>query len=274
MTKRLFKRRCKELKRKCKAWLKKLVTQIKKKLHWVKLTALLILATSFSLSVDHLHSAYLLDKVGSNSVYIQSPAGAKIQGSATGFEVVTPSGKVYTLTNAHVCELQKDGNVLVQEKRYSNRLIPKRVIEIYEENDLCLVEGLEGYEGLSLASSWNVGDLNYAIGYPMGEAMNLSSGFIKEQANVKIIETEIDAADCKGPHQHMEKFPTFLGNLDFCVTIRRAIQTNIPIFPGNSGSPMINAFGHVTGVVFASNNETHWGDSVPLEDVKEFLKAY
>lgn len=220
------------------------------------------------------HSTYLLSKVGKNTVFIRSPEGALHRGSATGFEVIAPSGKIYTLTNAHVCGLQKDGFVLVQEKLHSGRSIPRRVLEVYAENDLCLVEGLEGYSGLSLANSADIGDLNYAIGYPLGEEMNLSNGYLKGIANVGIYMQEIPLDQCTGPYLKKEKVYTFFGPIEICTQVRKAMQTNIPIYPGNSGSPMVNAFGNVTGVVFASNSETKWGSSVPLEDVITFLGAY
>ena len=236
---------------------------------------LLVTAVMISaLAAKNGHNVYLFHKVGSQVVFIQAPAGAKNQGTATGFQVIAPSGRVYTLTNAHVCELQKDGIVLVSEKQNSGRLIPRRVLEVYEKNDLCLVEGLAGYGGLSLADSWEVGDQNWAIGYPMGEALNMTSGFLKEKANIKLFLQEVAPKDCKGPGMSIEDVNLGFISLPFCFIERSAIQTNITIFPGNSGSPMVNVFGNVTGVVFASNNYTDWGSSVPLEDVIDFLKAY
>ena len=57
------------------------------------------------------------------------------------------------MTNGHVCELGKDGIVMVADAPSSDRFIPRRILEVYEKDDLCLVEGLEGYKGLSIASS-------------------------------------------------------------------------------------------------------------------------
>lgn len=241
---------------------------------YLKLISFCLLVMISALTADQFHIAYILSKVGSNTVFITNPEGAVLRGSATGFEVKAPSGRVYTLTNAHVCALEHNGFVMVGEKRDSQRLIPRRILEVYDENDLCLVEGLPNYEGLTLADSYNIGDLNYAIGYPLGAALNLSSGYLKEIVKVAIPMQEIPLEQCVGKHLKIATFLTFFGPVKMCTIERQAIDTNITIHPGNSGSPMVNAFGHVTGVIFASNNRTAWGCAVPLEAVVEFLKPY
>lgn len=235
--------------------------------------AMLMGIMSFGSSI--IHSTFIEHKIGSNTVYIRSAKDASLQGSATGFEVKAPSGKVYTLTNAHVCGLaDAQGIVMVEEKRFSGRLIPKHVIEVYDENDLCLVEGLQGYEGLTLASGSDVGDLVWSVGYPLGEGMNISSGRIKAYGPVKIVDTDIPAEQCTGKHMHMEKFNTLFGTLEFCAIEREAAQTDVATYPGNSGSPLVNVYGNVEGIMFASNSDTNWGSAVDVSVIKTFLKAY
>jgi S1-C subfamily serine protease len=245
----------------------------KKKQSWF-IPVLCILTLLFSTFRDYLHAQYLFSSVGSNVVYVQSPEGAKHMGSATAFEVVAPSGRVYTLTNQHVCELNKDGYLLVAEKRHSQRFIPIKILEVYEDNDLCLLEGLAGYEGLKLADKPDIGDTEYALGYPLGEALNMSSGHIKASQEIWIPEFDINPDLCTGKWLKPRELNTFFGVIVICTRTRPSIATNIPIHPGNSGSPMFNAFGNVTGVIFASSNETHWGYAVGLDDVKKFLSAY
>lgn len=218
-----------------------------------------------------LHDAYIESKVGSNVVFLRSPKGASIQGSATGFEVQAPSGKIYTLTNAHVCGLAKDGLIMAEEKQNSKRFIPLRVLEVYDENDLCLVEGLTGYSGLQLADSIEVGQTGIAIGYPLGEELNISSGRIKGFGNVQLLDQD---PICDGPHKRKINVETLFGLMDLCEITRYAAATDLLIYPGNSGSPLVNIYGNVIGVIFASNNRTAWGSAVPLKDVQEFLKAY
>lgn len=240
----------------------------------IKSATTIVLLAAFvmisALSANMFHEQYIESHVGSQSVFIRSPIGAKIQGSATGFEVKAPSGKVYTLTNAHVCELQKDGNVMVFDKR-ADRLVPKRVIEVWEDNDLCLVEGLTGYSGLSLANDSWIGEKGWSVGYPLGESMNISSGRIKDFSDIQLIDFP---KTCEGPRRKKATLDLLFIQLEVCIITRFAANTDIATYPGNSGSPMVNIYGNVIGVIFASNSRTNWGSAVPLVDVKRFLGAY
>ena len=91
------------------------------------------------------------DNTIANTFFIKSLPDAVRQGSATGFAVKSPTGKVYTLTNAHVCQLANPAGFLSIQGPRSARAVPRRVLEIFQDNDLCLVEGMEGYEGLEIA---------------------------------------------------------------------------------------------------------------------------
>lgn len=230
--------------------------------------------SSISLIAPAAQQKLVYYKTGSQIVYIESPQGAKHHGSATGFAIIAPSGKVFTITNQHVCELQKDGYVMIGESRFTPRLIPKKIIEIDGDADLCLLEGIEGYQGLSLADSVDTGDLNYTMGYPFGGPLTFSVGFVNQRTTIQIAVGEMDPEHCEGAHIRRFEIDTFIGRLAYCVIDRPAVATNIPTFPGNSGSPMVNFFGNVTGIIFAANNNTHWGYAVPLSAIKLFLAPY
>ena len=240
----------------------------------VKTMILIVLVFIASMGANEVHESWLESSVGTNSVFIRSPDGAKIMGSATGFEVVAPSGHVYTLTNQHVCELQKDGYLMVGEKNHSGRLIPRRVLEVYEDNDLCLVEGLPGYTGLKLADEIHTGESVWSLGYPLGEGLNVSRGRVKGFQPITIVLQEVPAEECTQPNEHVINVKVFFFDLQVCAIDRNSVATDVPTYPGNSGSPLVNFWGNVVGVVFASNSDTHWGFAVPLSDVQKFLSAY
>lgn len=239
-----------------------------------KFCAAVLLLAFVSICAPFAHGRYIEKHVGPNSLFLRSPEGAVLQGSGTGFEVKAPSGKVYTITNAHVCGLQKDGLLLAGEKRNSHRLIPIRVLEVYAKNDLCILEGLAGYEGLTVADDIEVGQFAWAVGYPMGQAMDITSGRIKSFGTILVLDDETPIDKCNKPGMHVEKLNFIFVEIPICVLERNAAQTDLRIFPGNSGSPLVNIYGNVIGVVFAADNRTNWGSAVPLSDLKEFLSAY
>lgn len=243
-------------------------------INFFKPMVILLLVLIAAAIFPHGRTQPLLKKTSENTVKLRSPSGAERQGLGTGFQVKAPSGRVVTMTNAHVCDLAKNDIIMVFDKKISNRYVPKRVLERYAKNDLCIVEGLEGYGGLELADSYKVGQYNYAVGYPLGEELNISGGYLKGLSDVLIGLPEVPSSECTGPDNRIMKINLFFGSYELCSIIRKAMQTNINIHPGNSGSPMVNEDEEVTGVVFATNSITKWGSSVPLEYVVDLLSAY
>ena len=157
----------------------------------IKLAALGVIFIFAALFANKMHVKYLEKKVGDNTLFIRSMPDSKHQGSGTAFEIRTPSGQVVTMTNAHICQLANDkGEIAILEKRHSNRLVTKRVLEVYAENDLCIVEGLPGYEGLELGSELEVGEPVFAFGYPLGQALHFSDGRVKEFGAVTLLDDE------------------------------------------------------------------------------------
>jgi S1-C subfamily serine protease len=218
-------------------------------------------------------------------------------GGGTGFAVTAPSGQNYILTNDHVCGVSKDGEtVLVTGEDVSLR---RRIIAHDENSDLCLVEGVPGVKGISVANSGpGVGDTLYVVGHPHLMPRHVSSGEITGKEDVQILMAPISyedpdtgeevqisprqggwtAAQCSMPKYSVQSVDIDLLFLTlkvkFCVlTVKDAYTTGITIFPGNSGSPMVNFWGNLEGVAFAGD-DTNWGRMVPIQDIKAFLKNF
>ena len=256
-------------------------------------TAIVVLSVAV-LKLPEIHNKYLRASVGSKVYMIRDSYRS---GGGTGFAVKAPSGQSYILTNDHVCEVSSDGQtVLVTGDEGSMR---RRIVAHDENSDLCLIEGLPGVEGLKVASSGpHLGDVVSIIGHPRLMPKHVSQGEVTGAEDVSILmgpisvinprtgqEEQIDPREggitpeqCSMNKHSQEIVPIdmlfFVIKVKFCVmTVQKAYITAITIHPGNSGSPMVNFWGNVIGVAFASDG-TNWGRVVSLDDVKAFLTNY
>lgn len=218
-------------------------------------------------------------------------------GGGTGFAVKAPSGQSYILTNDHVCGVSSDGRtVLISGPEGSMR---RNIIAHDENSDLCLIEGLPGVEGLTVAGSGpTIGDTLTVVGHPRLMPTHVSKGELTGKETISIplgpisvINPQNGKSEQVDPRQGgilpaqctMNKHSQqdvdfnmifFVVKVKFCVlTVQDAYVTSVIIHPGNSGSPVVNFWGNVEGVAFATD-ETNWGRMVSLKDVKAFLKNY
>jgi len=209
---------------------------------------------------------------------------AKLSGNnvASTFQVKY-KGKQVTVTNLHVCRIP---NVMEERRRANEKAaiaIINEIFEIFEEespfknkeydeltdedligkelevgkfkreilaidkkHDLCIVEGNPNRNAFSLASSYEIGELVRVIGYPRGLARHIREGRIVSKQG---------------------SYFSWLGYSTEYVLIS-AIA-----YPGNSGSPIINKYGNVVGVLFAGSRMYHTETMiVPLEYLTNFLE--
>jgi hypothetical protein len=124
--------------------------------------------------------------------------------------------------------------------------------------------------GLSVAGSVGIGEQIGLVGHPQLMPLTLSRGELVGYASIFVL---VDMAPCKPNAAPMyQSVPTPFGRV--CVMQVEAGLTNVIALSGNSGSPMVNIFGNLVGVLFAASSDSNWGNIVPLKEVKEFLKEY
>ena len=164
---------------------------------------------------------------------------------ATGF-YVNYNGGTYILTNKHVCDLNKTtyGHDYIQFEDYVGR-----VIAIDTKHDLCLVTS-NRTEGLEMAySAPNPLDELVLIGFPRGLGKTIRRGH------------HVDTT---------ELYANWIGEGLF-----PADNVSVTAYGGNSGSPVCNTSGRVTGVLFAGSPSFHTEALViPLNHIKEFLDKH
>jgi serine protease Do len=182
---------------------------------------------------------------------VRDPEGvSNFAGAGSGF-IIDPSGLV--VTNNHV--VTGAGTVKVRLSEDDDE-IPAKVLGVSECSDLALLEITEGGDYPTVG--WYDGEIEppmdvYAAGYPLGE---------EEYTVTKGV---VSKAEANGQWEW--------------ASVRKAIEHDAAIQPGNSGGPLVNEDGEVVGVNYAGydfagkGTEQYWAISSPLaQDVVEELK--
>jgi S1-C subfamily serine protease len=225
----------------------------------------------------------MLNRVSESVVWVGAPSEPR--GHGTGFSVETPSGGKVIVTNDHVCEaFAEEGKIALILKDKSK--VIRSVIMTSETADLCLIEGVPSLPALKLAKNKpKPADDVWVVGYPLSHSMNFSKGKKIGELDIDIAvwsnTTPEKEAKCNAsPKRRSIKIPLMMlgfqiGELNICVeTNKNVTEMNAFIFPGNSGSPVVDTNGYVVGVAFVKNDKSNFGFAVSLDELKTLLKNF
>jgi S1-C subfamily serine protease len=198
----------------------------------------------------------------------------------TGFAVQDDEGRVFIVTNRHVCGFQgvplkiKDylGNEYQVTKRWLSR-----------NTDLCAIEAPANAVPLKMAASVEVGTEFITAGYPLVRFMQQNKGhvigFSEEPTWIgHSIPEELSEAQCKEVGQIIgDMGPDGKPYLMCKIELKDVAVTDLFIGGGASGSPIIDTQTHeVIGVLFGGRQVGYslvLGSFIKIDTLRAFLKA-
>jgi S1-C subfamily serine protease len=174
----------------------------------------------------------------------------------------------YILTNAHVCEVVKDGGVVTANHQQYQ-------VDAYQEsptNDLCMIYVQQNLHE-STKISHRAPRLNAdatAVGHPALMPTVISEGKFSEHSIINVIIgfKPCTAEDQADPLKGL--LCAFLGG----IPIERSYDSQLvsaTIMPGSSGSAVYNTSNRLVGVVFAGQGDFGYAWTMPYQAVTRFL---
>ncbi len=163
--------------------------------------------------------------------------------SGSGF-IITEDG--YILTNYHVVKDSNERNYPLQVVTYDGSEYEAVIVGYDEDNDVALLKiDKTGLSPVTIGSidGTRVGETVYAIGNPLGElTYTFTNGIVSALDREMSTESGISI---------------------------NMFQTNVAINNGNSGGPVINAYGEIIGIASAKYADTGiegLGFAIPIDD--------
>lgn len=210
----------------------------------------------------------------------------------TGFYIQAPSGNTYIMTNRHVCQGAETGGLWASTPDGEKQI---DIVVVSDNSDLCLLKPPTNETGIRLASGLAYGQTIYYAGHPNLNPFTFISGevvgILDETVGVGVIGTAISLEECQAMkdastsrvsefqelfecYPFLAESPLFPASkmVDFCSETDSALITTLAMYPGASGSPVVDSVGNLVGVVYAYG-PTSWAYAVPLAAVKSILNG-
>ena len=189
----------------------------------------------------------------------------------TGFVVQGESGHKFMMTAGHICDAAEANKVsLYTDISEKSVVFPKWAS--LNSHDICILghvdEDLPAYR---VGSEPEITDKLWAIGFPVAYPLTVMSGNVIGDVNVTI-QTDHSINDCQGIYKKIMRtmFGTPVGEICAIQGVETAVTMSVA--PGASGSPVINRYGELVGIVSAQNERTaQWLTMVPHRFLKTVI---
>lgn len=192
----------------------------------------------------------------------------------TGFVIETPNKGKVVITNAHVCKGgEKEGRVVLSGKALAHP-VEMPILESRPEEDLCVVEAPHFLKPLKLGKAPVDGQHVSVLGFPFLRPLTLTEGYIRDLAYEVEFFTLLDETDCNKSNEKKKTIDTWFGKLEVCSASYISYEMTVTIYPGNSGSPLLDDNGLVIGVAFATAPGMGASNALRFTALQTILSVY
>lgn len=195
----------------------------------------------------------------------------RYDGRSGGSGVILSSSKngSQVLTNAHVCNVIKNGGIVRSD--YSKGVV--KSFKVSAIHDLCLINTNNNFK-VNTVVAQEAPDLYEdatVVGHPHLLPAIVTKGHFSQKDLITIM---VGTRPCTIEDLTNEKniaFCQFFGVVPIIKTYEAQIVSST-IMPGSSGSPVFNANGEIAGLVFAGSGDFGYGMIVPFEYISNFVE--
>jgi len=213
--------------------------------------------------------------------------------SGSGFYVRGKSGRLYLMTNHHVCRAEHTENVLpMLDDPRDPKIIGKnmifeemggrrfngKVVSVSEDEDLCLIDATSRSDerrGVMVASSKpNIDDRTFIIGAFGYYPYFVRDGRVILHSQDSYSRSDLSVQQCllrKNRGYSVLVISQGQSVKKYCLHRRESMTLSNRVFPGSSGSMVLDQYGRLIGVVKELDMRHNMGRAVEIEAIKELL---
>ncbi len=192
-------------------------------------------------------------------------------GHGSAVAVKAPSGKVYLISNMHVCI--NSINRMMFAVNYENKSELVKVVHISYDTDLCLLSAPK--DAVAITKSKRTiyqNDKVYAVGY-MNRAgfRQARDGYIIRTGN-GTLNLGANFSGCGKGKTFKISYTIATGQqAEICLLNINSYVLNMSIAPGVSGGPLVDEYGQLIGIMYGTENNIT-AMAIPLTNVKKYIK--
>lgn len=195
----------------------------------------------------------------------------RYDGRSGGSGVILSSSKNSSkvLTNAHVCEVVKNGGIVRSDTS-------KGIVKSYKVSDihdLCLITTNNNFkvDTVIAEEAPELYEDAAVVGHPALMPTIVTKGVFSQKELITVIAGSRPCTQDELMNERTSLICYFFGAMPLIRTFEAQVVSST-IMPGSSGSPVFNTRGEISGLVFAGSGNFGYAYVVPFEYISNFVE--